>query len=219
MNILDLTHDIVAEMSKSKETFQDTFLEKYLLDAFKDLCRETYCYTEEISDVSVIDTSEYTLTIATANAKLVGFVSGKWGTGDNSKELKNTNKRELDEQDYYWQVRKGEPTKIIYDGEDKIKFNKIPDTTTLAGVTIKFLVAIAPDSIDSVVPKVIEYRYLETIKDYIKWKVYESPDFLNLKLSEKFERKYEKKRDVLKSEILEEQIGNTSVRQRNFLYS
>lgn len=220
MNILDLTHDIVAEISKSNDnTFQGTFLEKYLLDAFKDLCKETYCYTEEISTVSVVDTSQYTLTIVTANAKLVGFISGRWGTGDDAKELLNSNKRELEEQERFWQVRKGEPTRIVYDGEDTITYNKIPDTTTLTGITITFLVAIAPDSVDSVVPKIIEFRHLEAIKDYVKWKVYESPDFRDFKLSVKYEKDYLKKRNALKSEILGEQIGNTSVKQRNFLYS
>lgn len=218
MNILDLTHDLVAELSKSDGTFQDTFLEKFLLDAIIDLCKETYCYTEEISDTSVLDTSTYTLTPITSNAKLVGLISARWGDDDDESELFVTNKRELDEQNRFWKQATGQPNAILYNGDDTITFNRIPDTSDLTGVAIIYEVAIAPNSIDSVVPKVIELRHLETVKHYVKWKTYEHPDFVNIKLADRFERKYILGKSRLKSEVMGEFIGNTTVKAKSFLY-
>lgn len=218
MNILDLTHDIVAELSSANGPFQETFLEKYILNAIVDLCKKTYCYTEEISDVSVVDTAEYTLTPITANAKLVGFISARWGTGDDSTELTNTNKRELDEQDKLWQTRTGQPSAVTYGGGDTIRFDRIPDTAALTGIAIELLVAITPNSVDSIVPKVIELRHLETVKYYVKWKTYESPDFFDIKKADYFRKFYKKGMNELKDEILEELIGNTTVKAKSFLY-
>lgn len=218
MNILDLRHDIVAELSKSDGTFQDTFLEKFLLDAIVDMCKETYCYTEEISDTSVVDTPTYTLTPTTSEAKLVGLISARWGDDDDEAELLVTNKRELDEQNRFWKQSTGQPNAILYNGDSTITLNRIPDTSDLTGVAIIYEVAIAPSSIDSVVPEVIEFRHLETVKYYVKWKVYEHPDFFNFKAADRFEKKYIRGRNKLKSEVMGEFIGNTTVRARSFLY-
>lgn len=228
MNILDLRQDIIAELSKSDGTFQDTFFEKFLFDAVVDLCRKTYCYTEEISDVSVVDTSTYTLTPVTTNAKLVGLISARWGDDDDEAELFVTNKRELDEQNRFWKQSTGQPSAIIYNGDDTITFNRIPDTSDLTGVAIIYEVAIAPSSIDSVVPKVIELRHLETVTHYVKWKTYEHPDFLNtlkpasiasfIKLADRFERKYILGKSRLRHEVMGEFIGNTTVKAKSFLY-
>lgn len=218
INILDLRHDIVAEISKTSGPFQDTFLEKFILDGIKDLCKETYCYTEEISTVSVVDTATYTLTPVTANATLVGFISAMWGDGTDAEELCITNKRELDGMNRFWQQATGQPSAIIYNGDNTVRFNRIPDTAALTGVAIVFKVAIAPSNVDSVVPPVIEYRHLDAVKDYVKWRTYEHPDFLSIPLADRFEKKYLSRRRDLKGEILEDQMGNTTVKARSFLY-
>ena len=218
ITILSLRHDIVAELSKSDGTFQDTFLEKFLLDAVIDLCKKTYCYTEEISDISVVDTSTYTLTPVTSNAKLVGLISARWGDDDDEAELLVTNKRELDEQNRFWKQSTGQPNAIIYNGDTTITFNRIPDTTALTGVAVVYEVAITPNSIDSVVPEVIELRHLETITHYVKWKTYEHPDFFNIALADRFEKKYNSGLSELKNEVMGEFSGNTTVKARSFLY-
>lgn len=218
ITILSLRHDIVAELSKSDGTFQDTFLEKFLLDAIKDLCKKTYCYTEEISDVSVIDTSTYTLTPVTADAKLVGLISARWGDDEDEGELFVTNKRELDEQNRRWKQATGQPNAIVYNGDKTITFDRIPDTTALTGINIVYRIAITPNSIDSVVPEVIELRHLETVTHYVKWKTYEHPDFLNLKLADRFEKKYNAGRSELLHEVMGEFIGNTTIKAKSFLY-
>ena len=218
MDILDLRHDIVAELSKSDGTYQDTYLEKFLLDAIVDMCKTTYCYTEEIADTSVLDTSTYTLTPTTSNAKLVGLISARWGTDDDEGELFVTNKRELDEHNRFWKQATGQPNAILYNGDNTITFNRIPDTTVLTGVAIIYEVAIAPSNIDSIVPVVIELRHLETVTHYVKWKTYEHPDFFNFKAADRFEKKYIIGKSRLRHEVMDEFIGNTTVKARSFLY-
>lgn len=207
MNILDLRSIVLSEIPESK----DLFVEKLLLEGIRDLCRKSYCWKTSITRTSVKNQAIYPMTISVANAEIVGFWEGSY---DNIK-LENLSEREMDERDRRWESRTGTPTGIIYDGNTSIRFNITPDTS---GKTINLEPVIAPNDIEGIVPPKIEKRHTETVKDYVKWKVYMMPGaFFNPELAILHRKDYERGRNNLKLEVAKDYSENTEVRPRSFV--
>jgi hypothetical protein len=206
LNILDFRLNVIAELPKTK----DIFVERLMLDAVQDLCRETSCWTEEVSGMlSVVDVATYAVTVTTANADMIGLWQAKY----NNKTLDPITNREMDHRDSEWEQRSGTPDGAIYDGDTSIRFNVTPNTS---GKSITVEAIIMPNSVDGVVPPRIERRHKEAVKSYVKWKVYISPASFNAELALYFEKDYEKRRNRLKVEIMKDG-DEIEVRPRSFV--
>ena len=205
--IIEWRQKILAELPIN----EDLFTEKYLMDAVQDLCRRTACFTEDIADTSVVDVPNHTLTPATANAKFVRFLYGKYKNAilDNKTigEMKHESGSE-------WETTKGTPLFIVYEGGNTIRWSKIPDIT---GDDVEFTVSLMPTDItDSDIPEKIEDLHLETVKDYVKWKTYLQPAMFNEKLAIYHEKRYEQGRGKLRISVLTGFSGNAQVQQTRF---
>jgi len=206
LNILDFRIRIRAELPDTK----DLFVEQLMLDGIQDLCRETSCWTEEVSGMlSVKDTASYAVTVTTSNTEMIGMWQAKY----NNKTLDPITNREMDHRDSEWEQRSGTPDGAIYDGGTGIRFNVTPDTS---GKAITVDAIIMPDSVDGVVPPRIEKRHKEAVKSYVKWKVYISPKTFNAEMAVYFEKDYIKRKNMLKIEIAKDG-DEIEVRPRSFV--
>ena len=191
LNILDFRLNVIAELPKTK----DIFVERLMLDAVQDLCRETSCWTEEVSGMlSVVDVATYAVTVTTANADMIGLWQAKY----NNKTLDPITNRAMDHRDSEWEQRSGTPDGAIYDGDTSMRFNVTPDTS---GTPITVEAIIMPNSVDGVVPPRIEKRHKEAVKSYVKWKTYEAPKTFNAELAVYFREDYGRRKNILKIEI------------------
>jgi len=205
LNILDFRLKILAELPDAK----DLFVEQLMLDGIQDLCRETSCWTEEVSGLSTVaDTASYAVSVMTANTDMIGLWQAKY----NNKTLDPISNRAMDQRDSEWEQRSGTPDGAIYDGDNGIRFNVTPDTVTSYSVEA----IIEPNSVDGVVPPRIERRHKEAVKSYVKWKVFISPKTFNAEMAVYFERDYIKRKNRLKVEIAKDG-DEIEVRPRSFV--
>ncbi len=192
---------------------EDIFVEKFLMEAIQELCKKSQCFTEVIADTSTINVPSHTLTPLTANSKLVRFLYGKYL----NKTLDNKTVGEMVYLNPEWLIVTGTPNYIVYEGGSTVRWSKIPDTT---GDSVTFTVAIMPTSIeDSDIPSQIEDEHLETVKDYVKWKVYLMPieGLFNEKLAMYHQKRYESGRSKLRISVLTGFSGNSQAQQVSFV--
>jgi hypothetical protein len=191
MIILDLKRFVLAELPGNA----DMLVEYHMLEGVKDMCRETFVYEETISTVSVIDQAIYPLVSTITNTKFISLIDGKY-KDDPVPIIDVDFLRACDQR---WDIRKGTPTNLIYQGGNTAQFNRIPD---VAGDAIKFRIAILPTKIISELPEVIENHHIEAVKNYVKWKVWGSAPFNDTRKADQFERKYINERDKLKGKVI-----------------
>ncbi len=192
---------------------EDIFVEKFLMEAIQELCKKSQCLTEIIADSSTINVPEHTLTPLTANTKLVRFLYGKYL----NKTLVNKTVGEMLNVNPEWLIVTGTPNYIVYEGGSTVRWSKIPDTT---GDSVTFTVSLMPTSItDSDIPSQIEDLHLETVKDYVKWKVYLMPieGLFNERLALFHKKEYESGRGKLRMSVLTGFSGNSQVEQVSFM--
>ncbi len=192
---------------------EDIFVEKFLMEAIQELCKKSQCLTEIIADSSTINVPTHTLTPVTANTKLVRFLYGKYL----NKTLPNKTAGEMIYSNPEWLIVTGTPNYIVYEGGSTVRWSKIPDTT---GDSVTFTVALMPTSItDSDIPSQIEDLHLETVKDYVKWKVYSMPikELFNERLALSHKKEYESGRGKLRISVLTGFAGNSQVEQVSFM--
>ncbi len=192
---------------------EDIFVEKFLMEAIQELCKKSQCLTEVITDTSTINVPTHTLTPVTANTKLVRFLYGKYL----NKTLDNKTVGEMVYLNPQWLIATGTPNYIVYEGGPSVRWSKIPDTT---GDSVTFTVAIMPTSIeDSDIPPQIEDEHLETVKNYVKWKVYLMPidGLFNEKLALFHKKEYEGGRSKLRISVLTGFSGNSQAAQVSFV--
>ena len=116
-----------------------------ILDGLQDLCRESECYVEASTTVSINGTATYTMTPSTSTVSVIDFHEGKY----NTVSIPKVSNKEMDLRDPQWETRSGTPNGFIYDGDTGIRFNVTPDT---AGKAIQMEAVIQPASVDGVVP-------------------------------------------------------------------
>ncbi len=190
---------------------EDLFVEKFLMDAIRELCRKTFCLKEDIADTTTATVPSHTLVPTTLNSKFVRFLYGKY----DSKALENKTFGEMNELNPKWEISEGTPAYIVYEGGNTIRWSKIPDTT---GDAVEFTVALEPtDIVDSDIPELIEIDHEETVKDYIKWKYYLQAPVFNAQLSMAHKKEYENGRDDLKISMLTGHTGNSQAKQVSFM--
>lgn len=192
---------------------EDIFVEKFLVEGIQELCKYSKCFTEDIADTSTIDVPEHTLTPVTANVKLVRFLYGKYL----NQILDIKTRGEMVALNPEWETITGKPYYFVYDGGNTIRWSKIPDAT---GDAVTFTVALMPTSIeDSDIPQQIENEHLETVKDYVKWKVYMMPieGIHNIKLGLFHKSEYEKGRAKLRISVITGFSGNSQAHQERFV--
>lgn len=207
MDILELRKSVLIELPESK----DSPVEQLMLDGIRDLCKETYCWKEATTTTSTINQPTYPLTITTTNAEIIGFWEGSY----NDVKLDNLSEREMDQRDKSWESRIGTPNGIIYDGNKSIRFNITPNTSSKS---IALEPVIAPRNIDAIIPPKIEKRHLETVKDYVKWKIYAKPGVLfNPDLAKDHKADYIRGRNKLKLEVAKDYTEHTEVKPRSFV--
>lgn len=205
--ILEWRYTVLSELPVQ----EDLFVEKFLMDGMKDLCRRTHVWTEDIADVSTVDVPTHTLTPLTPNAKLVRFLSGSY----KGVELDNKTTGEMMALNRQWKSIKGTPPYIVYEGGNTIRWAKIPDKT---GDAVSFTVSLEPTDIElSIIPEQIETDHEETIKDYVKWKYYMQPQVFNADLALLHKREYERGRGKLKISVITGFVGNSQAQQERFL--
>jgi len=206
LNILDFKLSVVAEIPKDK----NIFVERLMLDAIQELCRESHCWIETVTGMlSVKDTATYAVTVSTSNAEIINIHQGKY----NNETIENISNRTMDHRETNWESRSGSPDAFIYDGDYSIRFNVTPDTS---GKAVSFEAVIMPNSIDGVIPPRIEKRHREAIKAYVKWKVYESEKYFDPIKSGKFERDFTRRKNALKVEVARDG-EDIEVRGRSFV--
>jgi len=206
LNILDFKLSVVAEIPKDK----NIFVERLMLDAIQELCRESHCWIENVTGMlSVKDTSSYAVTVSTAYAEIINIHQGKY----NNETIENISNRTMDHRDSQWEQRSGSPDAFIYDGDINIRFNVTPDTS---GKAVSFEAVIMPNNVNGVVPPRIEKRHKEAIKAYVKWKVYESEEHFDANKAAKFERDFTRRKNALKVEIARDG-EDIEVRGRSFV--
>ncbi len=193
LSILDFRLRVIAELPDTT----NIFVERLILDACQDLCRETSCYIEASTTTSTNGTNTYTLTPSTSTVEVIGFWQGKY----NNFTLGKISNKDMDLRDAQWETRVGSPDSILYDGDDSIRFNITPDTT---GKAIQLEAIIQPSNVDALIPPKIERRHLEAIKAYVKWKVNENPKTFNEKLAAFYEKQYLKRKGRLNVEIIKD---------------
>lgn len=192
MPISDLAQSIAIQIPDDA----DIPIEQHVLDGIQDLCRETLCLTEALSTTAVQSKNTYALPIITTNARVINFINTKW----DGKLIDRTNETFKDRHNISWRTDRGVPLATIYNGGTTATLDRIP-TTTEVGTTIDFLVAIEPTNVLAEIPEKIEKRHKHVISDYVKWRVYDMPKFLNVQLSDRYEKKYEKGKAKLKREV------------------
>lgn len=206
LNILDFRLAVIAELPDTK----NIYVERLMLDAIQELCRETYCFIEEVTGMlSVKDTASYAVTVTTSNAELIEVRQAKYDTDT----IEKISPRTMDHRDSRWEQRTGSPDAFIYDGDVNIRFNVTPDTS---GKSISVEAVIMPTSVDGVVPPRIEKRHKEAVKSYVKWKVYESPKNFNGDLAIYFKNDYTKRKNALKVEMARDG-EDIEIRGRSFV--
>jgi hypothetical protein len=190
---------------------EDLFVEKFLMDGIQDLCRQTQCLNEVITDTSVATQPTYTLVPVTANSKFIRFLYGKY----NNKHLENRTVGEMAHWNWKWELSTGDPAYIVYEGGNTIRWSSIPDTT---GDPIEFTVSIMPtDIVDSDIPEKIEDEHIETVKDYVKWKYFLQATTFNEKLAAYHEKRYIRGKGNLRISVLTGFSGNSQAKQVSFL--
>ncbi len=192
---------------------EDIFVEKFLMEAMQELCRYSKCFTEAIADTSTISVPTHTLTPLTANSKVVRFLYGKYL----NKILDNKTVGEMIHLNPEWEIVTGTPNYIVYEGGNTIRWSKIPDTT---GDAVTFTVALIPTSIeDSDIPQQIEDEHLETVKNYVKWKVYMMPleGVRDIKLAMLHKNEYDSGKGKLRISVLTGFSGNSQAEQVSFM--
>jgi hypothetical protein len=192
---------------------EDIFIEKFLMEGIQELCKKSQCFTEIISDLSTINIPTHTLTPLTADSKFVRFLYGKYL----NKTLDNKTVGEMVYLNPEWLIVTGTPNYIVYEGGNTIRWSKIPDKT---GDSVTFTVALMPTSIeDSDIPQQIEDEHLETVKDYVKWKVYLMPieGLFNEKLALFHKKEYEGGRSKLRISVITGFTGNSQAQQVSFV--
>ncbi len=207
--IIDWRQSVLSELPVN----EDIFVEKFLMEAIQELCKKSQCFTENIADTSTIDVPIHTLTPLTANTKLVRFLYGKYL----NKTLDNKTVGEMKHLNPEWEIVTGTPSYIVYEGGSNVRWAKIPDKT---GDSVEFTVALMPTSItDSDIPEQIEDEHLETVKDYVKWKVYLMPieGLFNEKLALFHKKEYEGGRSKLRISVLTGFTGNSQAEQVSFV--
>jgi hypothetical protein len=206
LNILDFRLAVIAELPETK----NIYVERLMLDGIQELCRETYCFIENVTGMlSVKDTASYAVTVTTSNAELIGIHQAKYDTDT----IEKISSRTMDHRDDRWESRTGTPDAFVYDGDINIRFNVTPDTS---GKAISVEAIIQPNSVDGVVPPRIEKRHREAVKSYVKWKVYESPKTFNGDLAIYWKNDYTKRKNALKIEIARDGT-DIEVRGRSFV--
>lgn len=192
---------------------EDIFVEKFLMECIQELCRKSQCFTEIIADTSTIDVPTHTLVPITPDSKMVKFLYGKYL----NKTLPNKTVGEMTHLNPEWEVVAGTPSYIVYEGGNTIRWAKIPDKT---GDSVSFTVSLIPTSIeDSDIPQQILDEHLETVKDYVKWKVYMMPieGLFNEKLAIFHKKEYEGGRSKLRISVLTGFSGNSQAQQVRFV--
>lgn len=206
LNILDFRLNILAELPTNK----DVFVERLMLDAIQELCRESHCWIENVTGMlSVKDTASYAVTVTTSNAELINIHQAIY----DGNTIDGISDRRMDQRDSQWKSRSGSPDAYIYDGDINIRFNVTPDTSSKA---ISVEAVIMPSSVDGVVPPKIEKRHKEAIKSYVKWKVFESPKTFNPDMALYFKEDFRKRKNALKIEIARDG-EDIEVRGRSFV--
>ena len=207
--IIEWRQSVLSELPVN----EDIFVEKFLMEAIQELCKKSQCLTEDIADTSTIDVPTHTLTPLTADTKLVRFLYGKYL----NKTLDNKTVGEMKHLNPEWEIVTGTPSYIVYEGGSTLRWSKIPDKT---GDSVTFTVALMPTSItDSDIPEQIEYAHLETVKDYVKWKVYLMPieGLFNEKLALFHKKEYESGRSNLRISVITGFSGNSQAEQVSFV--
>ena len=192
---------------------EDLFVEKFLMEAIQELCKKSQVFTEAIADVTTVSVPTHTLVPVTADSKFVRFLYGKYL----NKTLENRTVGEMNSMAPEWQATTGTPSYIVYEGGNTIRWSKIPDTT---GDAVEFTVSLMPTSItDSDIPSQIEDDHLETVKDYVKWKVYMLPieGVRDLKMAGFHKKEYEWGRSRLRISVLTGFSGNAQVEKISFV--
>lgn len=190
MLILDFKRLILAELPGNA----DLLVELHMVEGVKDLCRETFAYTERVIVPSVVDQSAYSLVNATADTLFVSFVGGLY----DDVELEVTDKTCLRASDPSWRLREGTPFHFVYSGGASVMVDRIPQSI----VNMDLELAIMPDKITSPMPEVIEQGYIEAVKNYVKWKVFSTDPINDLNKARLFEREYLNGRENLNREVL-----------------
>ncbi len=207
--IIDWRQSVLSELPVN----EDIFVEKFLMEAIQELCKKSQCFTEIIADTSTISVPTHTLTPLTANTKLVRFLYGKYL----NKTLDNKTVGEMKYSNPQWEIVTGTPNYIVYEGGSTVRWSKIPDTT---GDSVTFTVALMPTSItDSDIPSQIEDEHLETVKDYVKWKVYSMPieGLFNNQLALSHKKEYLSGRGKLRISVITGFSGNSQAQQARFV--
>ncbi len=190
---------------------EDIFVEKFLMEGIQELCRKTQCFTEVITDVSVINVPNHTLTPVTAYSKLHKFLYGSYSgvtkDGKTRGEMNALNRQ--------WEAAEGTPPFTVYDGGSTVRWSKIPD---VAGDAVEFTVSLIPTDIEnSDIPEPIDDDHLETIKDYVKWKFYMQPVVFNADLAILHKKEYFRGQGKLKISVITGYIGNSQAHQEPFM--
>jgi hypothetical protein len=207
--IIEWRQPVLSELPMN----EDIFVEKFLMESIQELCRKCQCFTEDIADVSVSGDPTHTLVPVTANTKVVRFLYGKYL----GRLRPNKTVGEMNHSNPKWQISTGTPNYIVYEGGNTIRWSKIPDKT---GDDVTFTVSLIPTSItDSDIPRQIEDEHLETVKDYVKWKIYMMPipELFNEKLALYHKKEYESGRSKLRISVLTGFSGNPQVQQVRFV--
>jgi hypothetical protein len=192
---------------------EDIFVEKFLMEGIQELCRKSQCFTEDIADTSAAGVPVHTLVAVTADSMVVKFLHGKYL----NKILDNKTIGEMKHLNPQWAINTGTPNYIVYEGGNTVRWSKIPDKT---GDDVTFTVSLIPTSItDSDIPRQIEDEHLETVKDYVKWKIYMMPipALFNEKLALHHKKEYEGGRSKLRISVLTGFSGNSQAQQERFV--
>jgi hypothetical protein len=207
--IIEWRQSVLAELPFN----EDIFVEKFLMESIQELCRKSQCFTEVIADTSTAGVPTHSLLPITADSKMVKFLYGKYL----NKTLDNKTVGEMTHLNPQWEIGEGTPNYIVYEGGNTIRWSKIPDKT---GDAVAFTVSLIPTSItDSDIPQQIEDEHLETVKDYVKWKVYMMPieGVFNERLAIYHEKRYDNGRSKLRTSVLTGFSGNAQARQERFV--
>jgi hypothetical protein len=207
--IIDWRQPVLSELPMN----EDIFVEKFLMESIQELCRKSQCLTEVIADVSVSGEPTHTLVPVTANTKMVKFLYGKYL----DKIFDNKTVGEMNHLNPKWEINTGTPNYIVYEGGNTIRWSKIPDNSD---DDVSFTVSLIPTSItDSDIPQQIEDEHLETVKDYVKWKIYMMPikELFNERLALYHEKRYVSGRSKLRISVLTGFSGNSQAQQARFV--
>jgi hypothetical protein len=190
--IIEHKHNILAEVPNNA----DMYVEKYMLDGVRDMCRGSWAYKEAITDTSVATQSVYPVTPVTALVDFVDIISVKY----KNKELPKLSGADLDYNVPTWETRTGTPQGYVASGVASITFDRVPDTS---GDAIRYRAAIMPNDVLSVMPLVIENNHLDGLLNYVLWKIYSNVPFRDLSTAAGYRKEYIMEKTRLKVDARE----------------